>query len=177
MTARTPARLFWHKKFLFPGSLPQNHRPLSPALRSFIITHEIGNAIHFPKTPFIKHATCGRKNRIYAYRLHAAGHKIDVRVRSIGHKMCYNDLRKRRRSLAWHEQRASRFRNFAPGSAPRTPAGQNYSGFGFRTASSARNAAVRNITQFADGTRSSAAPAGIRHPLPQEPLCTARIFR
>ena len=61
-----------------------------------------------------------------AYRLNAAGHKIDARVRSIGQLMCYNDLRKRWRSLAWQEQSASRFRNFVLVSAQRTPAGRNY---------------------------------------------------
>ena len=112
-----------------------------------------------------------------AYRLHAAGHKIDARVRSIGQLMCYNDLRKIRRSLAWHEQRASRLKNFAPSSARKRPAGQNYSGYGFQTTSSARNAAVRNITRFARGTHSSAVPVDTRLLLPREPLCTARIFR
>ena len=89
-----------------------------------------------------------------AYRLHAAERKIDTKVRNIRQQKCYNDLRKGRRSLAWHKQRASRFRNFALVSAPKTPAGRNYFGFGFQTASFARNAAVRNITQFANGTRS-----------------------
>ena len=54
-----------------------------------------------------------------AYRLHAAERKIDVKVRNIGQQKCYNDLRKRRRSLAWHEQRASRLKNFALVSARR----------------------------------------------------------
>ena len=75
-----------------------------------------------------------------------------------------NDLRKRRRSLAWHEPRASRLKNFVLVSAPKRSAGRNYSGFGFQTASSVRNVAVQNITRFVDGTRSSAAPAGIRPP-------------
>ncbi len=112
-----------------------------------------------------------------AYRLYAVERKIDTKVRNIGQQKCYNDLRKRRRSLAWHTQRRSRFRNFAPDSARKRAAGRNYSGFGFQTASSARNAAVRNITQFAGGTRSSAAPADARPPSPQEPLCTARTCR
>ena len=112
-----------------------------------------------------------------AYRLNAAERRIDVKVRNIGQRKCYNDLRKRRRSLAWHEQRASRLKNFAPDSARKMPAGRNYSGFDSRMASSARNAAVRNITWFAGGIRSSAAPADTRPPSPQEPLCTARICR
>ena len=74
--------------------------------------------------------------------------------------------------MAWHEQRASHFRNFAPVSARRTPAGRNYSGFGFRTVSSARNAAVRNTTRFAGEARSSAVPADARPPSPRGPLCT-----
>ena len=110
-----------------------------------------------------------------AYRLHAAERKIDTKVRNIRQQKCYNDLRKRRRSLAWHEQRASRLKNFALVSARKRAAGRNYSGFGFQTALSARNAAVRNITQFAGGTRSSAVPADTRLPSPQKPLCTARI--
>ena len=112
---------------------------------------------------------------ICAYRLYAVERKIDTKVRNIGQQKCYNDLRKRRRSLAWHEQRASRLKNFALASARKRAAGRNYSGFGFQTALSARNAAVRNITQFAGGTRSSAAPADTRLPSPQKPLCTARI--
>lgn len=110
-----------------------------------------------------------------AYRLYAVERKIDTKVRNIGQQKCYNDLRKRRRSLAWHEQRASRLKNFALVSARKRAAGRNYSGFGFQTALSARNAAVRNITQFAGGTRSSAVPADTRLPSPQKPLCTARI--
>ena len=55
--------------------------------------------------------------------------------------------------MAWHTQRRSRFRNFAPDSARKRAAGRNYSGFGFQTASSARNAAVRNTTRFAGETR------------------------
>ena len=47
--------------------------------------------------------------------------------------------------MAWHEQRASRLKNFVLVSARKKSAGRNYSGFGFRTASSVRNAAVRNI--------------------------------
>ena len=66
--------------------------------------------------------------------------------------------------MVWHEQRASRFRNFAPASTRKTPAGRNYSGFAFRTVLSARNAAAQNITRFAGEMRSSAAPAGIRPP-------------
>lgn len=113
--------------------------------------------------------------KICAYRLYAVERKIDTKVRNIGQQKCYNDLRKRRRSLAWHEQRASRLKNFALVSARKRAAGRNYSGFGFQTALSARNAAVRNITQFAGGTRSSAVPADTRLPSPQKPLCTARI--
>ena len=75
-----------------------------------------------------------------------------------------NDLRKRRRSLAWHTQRASHLKNFALVSARKRSAGRNYSGFGFRTVLSARNAAVRNTTRFAGETCSSAAPVGIRPP-------------
>ena len=112
---------------------------------------------------------------VCAYRLYAVERKIDTKVRNIGQQKCYNDLRKRRRSLAWHEQRASRLKNFALVSARKRAAGRNYSGFGFQTALSARNAAVRNITQFAGGTRSSAVPADTRLPSPQKPLCTARI--
>lgn len=112
-----------------------------------------------------------------AYRLHAAERKIDTKVRNIGQQKCYNDLRKRRRSLAWHEQRASRLRNFVLVSARKKSAGRNYSGFGFQTASSVRNAAVQNITRFAGGIRSSAAPADTRPPLPLKPLCTARTCR
>ena len=119
---------------------------------------------------------------ICAYRLNAADYKILFKKSAVldsrnATMISENDLRKRGRSLAWHEQRASRLKNFAPDSAAKTPAGQNYSGFAFHTASFARNAAVRNITQFADGTRSSAAPAGIKRPSPQEPLCTIRICR
>ena len=110
-----------------------------------------------------------------AYRLYAVERKIDTKVRNIGQQKCYNDLRKRRRSLAWHEQRASRLKNFALVSARKRAGGRIYSGFGFQTALSARNAAVRNITQFAGGTRSSAVPADTRLPSPQKPLCTARI--
>ena len=66
--------------------------------------------------------------------------------------------------MAWHEQRASRLKNFALVSAQKRAAGRNYSGFGFQTASSVRNAAVQNITRFAGGMRSSAAPAGIKRP-------------
>jgi len=113
--------------------------------------------------------------KLCAYRLYAVERKIDTKVRNIGQQKCYNDLRKRRRSLAWHEQRASRLKNFALVSARKRAAGRNYSGFGFQTALSARNAAVRNITQFAGGTRSSAVPADTRLPSPQKPLCTARI--
>ena len=112
-----------------------------------------------------------------AYRLYAVERKIDTKVRNIGQQKCYNDLRKRRRSLAWHTQRASRLKNFVLVSAPKTPAGRNYSGFGFQTASSVRNAAVRNITRFAGGTRSSVTLVDARPPSPQEPLCTARICR
>jgi len=115
--------------------------------------------------------------KLCAYRLYAVERKIDTKVRNIGQQKCYNDLRKRRRSLAWHTQRASRLKNFVLVSAPKTPAGRNYSGFGFQTALSARNAAVRNITQFAGGTRSSATLVDARPPSPQEPLCTARICR
>ena len=116
-----------------------------------------------------------KRNYHCAYRLYAVERKIDTKVRNIGQQKCYNDLRKRRRSLAWHEQRASRLKNFALVSARKRAAGRNYSGFGFQTALSARNAAVRNITQFAGGTRSSAVPADTRLPSPQKPLCTARI--
>ena len=66
--------------------------------------------------------------------------------------------------MAWHEQRASRLKNFALVSARKRAAGRNYFGFGFQTASSARNAAVRNTTRFVGGMRSSAAPAGIKRP-------------
>ena len=76
----------------------------------------------------------------------------------------FNDLRKGRRSLVWHEQRASHLKNFALVSARKKSAGRNYSGFGFRTVLSAPNAAVRNTTRFVDGTRSSAAPASIKRP-------------
>lgn len=69
------------------------------------------------------------------------------------------------------------FEKFRTRFSAETPAGQNYFGFGFRTALSARNAAVRNTTRFADGTRSSAAPTDTRPPSPLEPLCTARICR
>ena len=100
-----------------------------------------------------------------------------TKVRNIRQQKCYNDLRKRRRSLAWREQRASRLKNFVLVSARKTSAGQNYSGFGFQTASSARNAAVRNITRFADETRSSAAPAGIKRPSRLGRSCTAHICR
>ena len=100
-----------------------------------------------------------------------------TKVRNIRQQKCYNDLRKRRRSLAWHEQRASHLGSFAPDSARKTSAGQNYSGFGFRTASSARNAAVRNTTRFAGGMRSSAAPAGIKRPSRLGRSCIARICR
>ena len=112
-----------------------------------------------------------------AYRLHAAERKIDTKVRNIGQQKCYNDLRKGRRSLVWHEQRASRLKNFALVSARKRAAGRNYSGFGFRTVLSARNVGVRNITQFADGTRSSAAPADIRPPSRPGRSCTARTCR
>ena len=112
-----------------------------------------------------------------AYRLHAAERKTDEKVRNIGQQKCYNDLRKRRRSLAWHEQRASRLKNFALVSARKRAAGRNYSGFAFQTASSVRNAAVRNITRFAGGTRSSAAPAGIKRPSRLGRSCTAHICR
>ena len=112
-----------------------------------------------------------------AYRLYAVERKIDVKVQNIGQQKCYNDLRKRRRSLTWRMQRRSRFRSFAPDSVRKTPAGQNYSGFGFQTASSVRNAAVRNITQFAGEMRSSAAPAGIKHPSRLGRSCTAHICR
>ena len=112
-----------------------------------------------------------------AYRLYAVERKIDTKVRNIGQQKCYNDLRKRRRSLAWHTQRASRLKNFVLVSARKRAAGRNYSGFGFQTASSVRNAAVRNITRFAGGTRSSAAPAGIKRPSRLGQSCTARICR
>ena len=112
-----------------------------------------------------------------AYRLHAAERKIDTKVRNIGQQKCYNDLRKRRRSLAWHEQRASRLKNFVLVSARKKSAGRNYSGFDSRMASSARNAAVRNITRFAGGMRSSAAPAGIKRPSRLGRSCTAHICR
>ena len=112
-----------------------------------------------------------------AYRLYAAERKIDVKVRNIGQQKCYNDLRKHRRSLAWHTQRASHLGSFAPASAQRRPAGRNYSGFGFQTASSVRNAAVQNITRFAGGMRSSAAPAGIKRPSRLGRSCTARTCR
>ena len=119
----------------------------------------------------------GTPIKICAYRLYAVERKIDTKVRNIGQQKCYNDLRNRRRSLAWHEQRASRLKNFALASARKRAAGRNYSGFGFQTASSVRNAAVRNITRFAGGTRSSVTLVDARPPSPQEPLCTARICR
>ena len=100
-----------------------------------------------------------------------------TKVRNIRQQKCYNDLRKRRRSLAWHEQRASHLGSFAPDSAQKRPAGQNYSGFGFRTASSARNAAVRNITRFAGGTCSSAAHVDTRPLSRLGQSCIARICR
>ena len=112
-----------------------------------------------------------------AYRLYAVERKIDTKVRNIGQQKCYNDLRKRRRSLAWHEQRASRLKNFALVSARKRAAGRNYSGFGFQTASSVRNAAVRNTTRFAGGMRSSAAPAGIKRPSRLGRSCIARTCR
>ncbi len=85
-----------------------------------------------------------------------------TKVRNIRQQKCYNDLRKRRRSLAWHEQRASRLKNFVLVSARKKSAGRNYSGFGFRTVLSAQNAAVRNTTRFAGGTCSSAAHVDTR---------------
>ncbi len=112
-----------------------------------------------------------------AYRLHTAERKIDTKVRNIRQQKCYNDLRKGRRSLVWHEQRASRLKNFALVSARKRAARRNYSGFAFQTASFARNAAVRNITQFANGTRSSAAPVGIKRPSRPGRSCTARTCR
>ena len=133
----------------------------TPSLGAIALTH---NEVAPCNPRFYKALMCVHHILNCAYRLHAAERKIDVKVRNIGQQKCYNDLRKRRRSLTWRTQRRSRFRSFAPDSARKTPAGQNYFGFGFRTALSARNAAVRNITLFADGTRSSAAPAGIRPP-------------
>ena len=100
-----------------------------------------------------------------------------TKVRNIRQQKCYNDLRKRRRSLAWHEQRASHLGSFAPDSAQNRPARRNYSGFGFRTVLSAQNAAVRNTTRFAGGTCSSAAPAGIKRPSRLGRSCTAHICR
>ena len=122
-------------------------------------------------------ATISFANSECAYRLYAVERKIDTKVRNIGQQKCYNDLRKRRRSLAWHEQRASRLKNFALVSARKRAAGRNYSGFGFQTALSARNAAVRNTTRFAGGMRSSAAPAGIKRPSRLGRSCIARTCR
>ena len=174
-------------------SFARRQPPIQPVLdASFLLMQRSGThalcvkltGSHLPVLPVLLRAYCivyGGKNQaeinifLCAYRLYAVERKIDTKVRNIGQQKCYNDLRKRRRSLAWHEQRASRLKNFALVSARKRAAGRNYSGFGFQTALSARNAAVRNITQFAGGTRSSAVPADTRLPSPQKPLCTARI--
>ena len=144
-------------------------------LSSYIVLSEYAKYGNSSTPATISFANSEFINAKCAYRLYAVERKIDTKVRNIGQQKCYNDLRKRRRSLAWHEQRASRLKNFALVSARKRAAGRNYSGFGFQTALSARNAAVRNITQFAGGTRSSAVPADTRLPSPQKPLCTARI--